>query len=319
MAGEWSSSRNSFHPIPIWNTPPHFRCMNSFSSSWLISATSESLVRFHPKTHANRSGYSAANTVPGATRVELVACGSASYAALVGAAALQAMTDLPARVTVGSEFRYDPPPLGERTLVIAVTQSGEAADTIAPTRLARERGCTIVAITNTVGSAITREADAASQGFASSGLVPVAKHFPGRGSADRPSGDEVATVRKSLEQLKQIELAPFFAVTGNSSDAADRADGLLVSHIRYQGFQGNIRATTKPVSFDQQALTQILALPENSGGFREFWLPGIRRTFPGKDRSPGRRLRARTVMAMRLPDGCQRGGSVHAPPWRAVP
>ncbi|HJW22644.1 MAG TPA: glutamine--fructose-6-phosphate transaminase (isomerizing) [Candidatus Limnocylindrales bacterium] len=95
-----------------------------------------------------------------ATRVELVACGTASYASLVGAAALQAMTDLPARVTVGSEFRYDPPPLDERTLVVAVTQSGETADTIAPTRLAREAGCTIVAITNTVGSAITREADA---------------------------------------------------------------------------------------------------------------------------------------------------------------
>ena len=93
-------------------------------------------------------------------RVEFVACGSASYAALVGAAAVQEWTGLPARVTVGSEFRYSPPPLDERTLVIAVTQSGETADTIAPTRLARERGCPIIAVTNTVGSAITREADA---------------------------------------------------------------------------------------------------------------------------------------------------------------
>ena len=95
-----------------------------------------------------------------ATRVELVACGSASYAAMVGAAAIQQFTNLPARVTVGSEFRYDPPPLDEHTLVIAVTQSGETADTIAPTRLARERGCPIIAVTNTLGSAITREADA---------------------------------------------------------------------------------------------------------------------------------------------------------------
>ena len=94
------------------------------------------------------------------TRVELVACGTASYAALVGAAALQDWTGLPARVTVGSEFRYAPPPLDGNTLVIAVTQSGETADTIAPTRYAREQGCPIVAVTNTVGSAITREADA---------------------------------------------------------------------------------------------------------------------------------------------------------------
>jgi glucosamine--fructose-6-phosphate aminotransferase (isomerizing) len=93
-------------------------------------------------------------------RVEIIACGSAYYASLVGAAAIQHWTGMPARATVGSEFRYGPPPLDERTLVIAVTQSGETADTIAPTRLARERGCPIIAVTNTVGSAITREADA---------------------------------------------------------------------------------------------------------------------------------------------------------------
>ena len=67
-----------------------------------------------------------------ATRIELVACGSAYYAALVGAAALEEWTGLPARATVGSEFRYSPPPLDAKTLVIAVTQSGETADTIAP-------------------------------------------------------------------------------------------------------------------------------------------------------------------------------------------
>jgi glucosamine--fructose-6-phosphate aminotransferase (isomerizing) len=94
------------------------------------------------------------------TRVEIVACGTASYAGLVGAAAIQDWTGLPARVTVGSEFRYSPPPLDPDALVIAVTQSGETADTIAPTRWAREQGCPIVAVTNTVGSAITREADA---------------------------------------------------------------------------------------------------------------------------------------------------------------
>ncbi len=92
-------------------------------------------------------------------------------------------------------------------------------------------------------------------------MVVVAKHFPGRGSSDRLPEEEVATVRKSLEQLKQIELPPFFAVT-NSKDSASVVDGLLVSHIRYQGFQGNIRATTRPVSFDASALPAILALPE---------------------------------------------------------
>ena len=92
-------------------------------------------------------------------------------------------------------------------------------------------------------------------------LTVIASHFPGRGSADRPAGGEPATVRKSLESLKQIELAPYFSVTGDATTQAGTADGLLVSHIRYQGFQGNIRSITPPVSFDSQALSQILALP----------------------------------------------------------
>ena len=92
-------------------------------------------------------------------RVELIACGTAFYASLVGASAIQDWVGIPARATVGSEFRYNPPPIDERTLVIAVTQSGETADTIAPTRLARQRGAPVIAVTNTVGSAITREAD----------------------------------------------------------------------------------------------------------------------------------------------------------------
>lgn len=91
-------------------------------------------------------------------------------------------------------------------------------------------------------------------------LLVAAKHFPGRGGADRSPQDEVATVRKSLEQLKQIELAPFFALTGGLPASPESTDALLVSHIRYQGFQGNIRVTTRPVSFDAQALGQILAL-----------------------------------------------------------
>ncbi len=86
-------------------------------------------------------------------------------------------------------------------------------------------------------------------------MLVIADHFPGSGSADRPAGEEPATVVKPLDQLKQVELAPFFAVTGNAQSPQSTVDGLLVSHIRYQGFQGNIRSTTRPVSFDPQALS----------------------------------------------------------------
>jgi beta-N-acetylhexosaminidase len=92
------------------------------------------------------------------------------------------------------------------------------------------------------------------------GLAVIGKHFPGHGSSDRLPEEEVATVRKSLEQLKQIELPPFFAVTGNAPTEMATVDGLLTSHIRYQGFQGNIRETTRPVSMDRQALDQLMDL-----------------------------------------------------------
>jgi glucosamine--fructose-6-phosphate aminotransferase (isomerizing) len=97
----------------------------------------------------------------GIDRVELIACGTAYYASLVGASLFQEWLGVPARSTVASEFRYSPPPIDARTLVVAVTQSGETADTIAAARLAGDRGALVVAVTNTVGSAITRESHAA--------------------------------------------------------------------------------------------------------------------------------------------------------------
>lgn len=92
-------------------------------------------------------------------------------------------------------------------------------------------------------------------------MAVIAKNFPGRGGSDRLPEEEVATVRKSLEQLKLIELAPFFEVTNIIETSGNSiVDGLLLSHIRYQGFQGNIRATTKPVSFDQTAVDLLMTL-----------------------------------------------------------
>jgi beta-N-acetylhexosaminidase len=93
-------------------------------------------------------------------------------------------------------------------------------------------------------------------------MAVIAKHFPGRGDTDRLPEQEAATVRKSLEQMEQIDLAPFMAATGNAPTPLSAVNGLLVSHIRYQGFQGNIRATTRPISLDTQALAAILSLPQ---------------------------------------------------------
>lgn len=109
-----------------------------------------------------------------------------------------------------------------------------------------------------LGSAYVNGLHAGSNGR----LLVVPEHFPGAGNADRATDQEVATVRTPLDQLKQAELLPFFAVTGDASVPGGTADGLLLSHIRYEGFQGPIRPTTKPVSFDAQALASILAIKE---------------------------------------------------------
>jgi beta-N-acetylhexosaminidase len=91
-------------------------------------------------------------------------------------------------------------------------------------------------------------------------IAVIAKYFPGHGGSDRLPEEEVATVRKSLDQLLSFELTPFIEVTGNAATPDATADGLLTAHIRYQGFQGNIRATTRPVSFDPQALQLLISL-----------------------------------------------------------
>jgi len=100
-------------------------------------------------------------------------------------------------------------------------------------------------------------------------LAVIAKHFPGRGSSDRLPEEEVATVRKPLEQLKQVDLTPFFAVTDPNTDPLSSADGLLVSHIRYQGLRDNIRDVTPPVSLDSAALELVLSLDPIAGWYEQ--------------------------------------------------
>jgi len=173
-------------------------------------------------------------------RVELIACGTAYYAALIGAAALQDWTGLPARATVGSEFRYSPPPLDGETLVIAVTQSGETADTIAPARYAREQGCALIAVTNTVGSAITREADAVL--FLQAGpevAVAASKTFVTQVTTLVILAAAIAKARGSLPAAREAELARGLrALPDAAQRALDLAAGTADLARRYVNSRG---------------------------------------------------------------------------------
>jgi glucosamine--fructose-6-phosphate aminotransferase (isomerizing) len=99
--------------------------------------------------------------VRGIDQVFIVACGSAYHSGLVGKYAIERWARIPVQVEMASEFRYRDPVLDRSTLVIAVSQSGETADTLEAVRHARAQRAWVLAVTNTIGSTISRESDAA--------------------------------------------------------------------------------------------------------------------------------------------------------------
>ncbi len=93
------------------------------------------------------------------SRIYIVACGTAYHAGVVGKYAIEKLAKIPVEVDIASELRYRDPLIDEKTLMIVVSQSGETADTLAALRLAKEKKARVIAITNVVGSSISREAD----------------------------------------------------------------------------------------------------------------------------------------------------------------
>jgi glutamine---fructose-6-phosphate transaminase (isomerizing) len=93
-------------------------------------------------------------------KVVVVACGTAFHAGMIAKYAIEHWTRIPCEVELASEFRYRDPILGPRSLVIAISQSGETMDTLMAVRHAREQGSHVLAICNTNGSTIPRESDA---------------------------------------------------------------------------------------------------------------------------------------------------------------
>src|SRR3990172_1564887 len=97
-------------------------------------------------------------TIRGLQRVVFVACGTSYHAAVVGRFMVERLAGLPAEMDIGSEFRYRDPLVGPETLIVALSQSGETADTLGAVKVAKQKGAPVIAITNVVGSALAREA-----------------------------------------------------------------------------------------------------------------------------------------------------------------
>ena len=92
-------------------------------------------------------------------KIYIVACGTAMHAGLTGKTIIEKLCKIPVTVDIASEYRYREPIIDKNTLCIFISQSGETADTIAALKLSKEKGATTLAISNVIGSSITREAD----------------------------------------------------------------------------------------------------------------------------------------------------------------
>ncbi|KAJ52288.1 glucosamine--fructose-6-phosphate aminotransferase (isomerizing) [Clostridium tetanomorphum] len=92
-------------------------------------------------------------------KIYIVACGTAYHAGIVGKYVIEKLARIPVEVDIASEFRYRNPIIDEKTLMIVISQSGETADTLAALREAKNHGARVIAVTNVVGSSVSREAD----------------------------------------------------------------------------------------------------------------------------------------------------------------
>ena len=151
--------------------------------------------------------------------IRIVGCGTSFHAALAGKLAIERWARIPVEVDIASEFRYQDPIIQPGTLVLGISQSGETADTLAAMRLARERGATVLAVTNVAGSQATRDADAllftragielgvaATKTFAAQVVVLYALALELAAAADAMPAEERAALRGELELLpKRVE------------------------------------------------------------------------------------------------------------------
>jgi glutamine---fructose-6-phosphate transaminase (isomerizing) len=140
-------------------------------------------------------------------RIVIVACGTSYHAGLIGRYALEEWARIPVEMDVASEYRYRNPVVGAGDLVIGITQSGETADTLAAMRIARERGATVLAITNIVGSQATRDADGVL--FTRAGLevsVAATKTFVCQVAVMFLLALRLAELRGTLDRARRAEL-----------------------------------------------------------------------------------------------------------------
>jgi glucosamine--fructose-6-phosphate aminotransferase (isomerizing) len=138
---------------------PHFMLKEIFEQPRAVADTLRGRVTADGRV-ALEDELGALPFLASAERVHVIACGTSWHAGLIGKFLLEGLARIPTEVDYASEFRYRNPPIGPRTLVVAISQSGETADTLAALREARAKGASVLSICNVVGSNIARDSDA---------------------------------------------------------------------------------------------------------------------------------------------------------------
>ena len=165
-------------------------------------------------------------------RIVILACGTSYHAGVVGRYVIEEWARIPVEPDIASEWRYRNPVLSKDTLVVGISQSGETADVLAAMKLAREKGARTVAITNMMGSQLTREVDSVL--YTRTGLevgVAASKTFTAQVAADQPSRAQARRGQKTippeeiefiLDELYDLPENMQAFLDGEPSDRGDR-------------------------------------------------------------------------------------------------
>lgn len=243
-----------------------------------------------------------------ARRIIIVACGTSWHAALIGKRLIQEFARIPVEVEYASEFRYSNPVLHTDDIVMAISQSGETADTLAAVRMAREAGAMVYGVCNVVGSSIARETDSGTYIHVGPEIgVASTKAFTGqvtvlamialaigqlRGTIDPERGTEVARsikrlpdlIKEALKANEQIErLSPVytyvhnFLYLGRGYNYPSALEGALkLKEISYIHAEGYPAAEMKhgPIALIDSELPTVVIAPND--GLHEKVVSNIR-------------------------------------------
>ena len=190
--------------------------------------------------------------IQGAEKVHLLGCGTSYHAGLIGKLLIEAFAGIPAEVHYASEFRYAEPPMTLRHLAFAVSQSGETADTLASTRLVRERGLPVWSICNVLGSTLSRESDRTFYTYA--------------GPEISVASTKAFTTQTALLALLAIRLAEV------RKGSADKGLRRLEEALR--------RVPQKMAEFLDRGAASLPGLAQKYAGFRDMLFLGRTYNFP---------------------------------------